>query len=105
MKGLGIVLLLTGSVLAMPDQEKFAHVTQDSVDLDLSSGEIYFNGEPMDTDQFYERVKGVYSIAVNASFWSEEDGAVDDLFGELSFAREAAACCLEALGDGVEHDG
>ncbi|MDF7800499.1 hypothetical protein P4C99_13560 [Pontiellaceae bacterium B1224] len=82
MKWLGIIFLLAGSVLAAPDQEKFAHITQDHVELDLSSGEIYFNGEPVDAEQFVERLGKAYSIALNAFPRSEEIGAgVDDLFG------------------------
>ncbi|MDF7808513.1 hypothetical protein P4E94_13760 [Pontiellaceae bacterium B12219] len=82
MKWLGIVCLLAGTVLAAPDQERFAHITQHSVDLDLSSGEIFFNGEPMDAKQFTEQVKQAYSITVSAFSRSDDDyGGVDELFG------------------------
>jgi hypothetical protein len=80
MKWIGMICLLTGVAVAMPDQEKLVYITQDRMKLDLSSGEISFNGELIDSDELLVRAKQAYSIEMIAFDKSESD--VTDLFGE-----------------------
>lgn len=85
MKVLAIICLLAGFACGMTDQEKFAHITQDTVELDLSSGEIHFNGELMEREQLSVRAKKAYSIELNAFDRSGASGSgLDDLFGDAT---------------------
>jgi hypothetical protein len=62
MKWLGIVFILAGAALAVPDQEKSAHITQDSVEMDLDTGNLYFNEDPVPSEVVGDNLKNAYSI-------------------------------------------
>lgn len=83
MKVLGFLCMVAGLACGVPDQERLAHITQDSLELDLSSGKIYFNGELIDREQLSVRAEKAYSIDLNAFAMSgESGGGIDDLFGD-----------------------
>lgn len=67
MKGVyfcGVFLLWVGSVLGNAQQ-----ISQDSIELNLGTGELLFNDEPLSLDKLGGRVGDSYSVAVN--IWAE----------------------------------
>ncbi|MDF7800500.1 hypothetical protein P4C99_13565 [Pontiellaceae bacterium B1224] len=77
MKWIGIICLLTGVAFAMPDQSELAHITQDRIELDLATGEILFNDEPISLDELSPRIGSSYSVSFSAGVHSESK---EDLF-------------------------
>lgn len=77
MKWLGILCLLTGTVLAAPNQEKLAQITQDSVQMDLDAGTLYFNDQAVESKEVGDRLKSVYSIAFSGLSYSGTASMID----------------------------
>lgn len=71
MKWMGMICLLTGVAFAVPDQTKLAHITQDRIDLDLETGALLFNDEPISLEELPARMEIAYSISFSAGVHSE----------------------------------
>jgi hypothetical protein len=71
MRWLGLIYLLTGVAFAMPDQTKLAHITQDRIELDLATGELWFNDESVGLDELPVRIGTSYSISFSVGVRSE----------------------------------
>ena len=65
-----LVVTLAGLALGIPDKEKQGHITQDSVELDLDTGTISFNDEPVSLKQLSEKLQESYSVSLRAVYFS-----------------------------------
>ncbi len=51
-------------------KDPYAHLTQDSVELDLDTGNLKFNDEPVSQEQLAERLQPSYSVSLGAASYS-----------------------------------
>lgn len=76
-------------------KDQYEHITQDSVRLDLDTGELQFNDRIVSAEELGDKVRKSYSISFGAGFYSEEP---TDLFGAPSSdsAVGAETCSVSA---------
>ncbi|MDF7808514.1 hypothetical protein P4E94_13765 [Pontiellaceae bacterium B12219] len=72
MKWMGLLCLLAGTAFGMPDQAEFDHITQDRIDLDLATGELLLNDQPVRLDELAGHIETAYSISFNAAIHSDD---------------------------------
>ena len=57
-------------------RSQYEHITQDSVGLDLDSGDLRFNDDPVSLDRLDEQLQKSYSVSLSASSFSGEQTVV-----------------------------
>ena len=63
------------------DQQKYAHITQEDLSLDLLTGNLFLNKSPVSQKELQEQLKKAYAVSFSATAHKE---GVDALFGSAS---------------------
>ncbi len=55
---------------------QYEHITQDNVGLDLDSGDLRFNDDPVSLERLEEQLQKSYSVSLGAASFSGEQAVV-----------------------------
>lgn len=69
---IGLLILLGTSKVSAEAKDQYAHITQDCVKIDLDTGDLLFNDDPIRMDQLELALKKSYSVSLDATSHSGE---------------------------------
>lgn len=73
---IGLLVCLGACQVSGEEQDQAVPITQDSVRVDLDTGDLFFNAEPVSLERFEELLKDSYSIDLSAVSFSGERAVV-----------------------------